>query len=107
MVWLRAYIDINLFVFLILELLMTWWRLIQQKEKIVNLEKTLSKVEDLGKEMRHDLRKNKDPAEVLEKFADRLIEIGGKTKNSGTTPLKNSKQSGSKGIFGRRQKAVK
>lgn len=67
------------------------------KEKVSNLEKTLVKVEDLGKEMRHDLQKNKDPSEVLGKFADRLIELGGKS----------SAKSGRKGLFSRRQKAEK
>jgi ankyrin repeat protein len=74
------------------------------QEKIDNLERTLNKVFVMGKEMRHDLvRRGKDPGDVLEKFADRLIELSG-TSSSGTkskdkTPLKARQATPVKGLF--------
>ncbi|GAX24860.1 hypothetical protein FisN_6Hh191 [Fistulifera solaris] len=73
-------------------------------EKIQNLEKSLGKVTLLGKEMKEDLRKGKDPVVVMEKFSDALIDLGSRSK----TPLKSRQQPAppAKGIFGRvKQKA--
>jgi len=75
------------------------------EDKIANLQKTLGKVALLGKEMRHDLvRKGKDPADVLEKFADKLIELGQGSSRSGgpdKTPLKARNSTPTRGLFGR------
>lgn len=71
-------------------------------EKIENLEKSLGRVTLLGKEMKHDLKKGKDPVAVMEKFSDALIDLGSRSK----TPLKSRQSAPAKGIFGRvKQKA--
>lgn len=72
------------------------------EDKVHSLEKTLSRVAALGKEMKSDLtRKNKNSSEVLEKFADSLIEIGAKAGGSGSkTPLKSRQSTPVKGLFG-------
>ena len=71
------------------------------EEKIEGLERTLGKVFVLGKEMRHDLvRRGKDPGDVLEKFADRLIELGGaKDPANKKTPLKSRQATPVKGLL--------
>jgi hypothetical protein len=58
----------------------------------------------MGKEMRHDLvRRGKDPGDVLEKFADRLIELSGSgisgAKSKDKTPLKARQATPVKGLF--------
>jgi ankyrin repeat protein len=65
------------------------------ESKISLLEKKLSKVAVLGKDMKIAIKKKKDPTIVLDKFADDLIFLGsngkkGKSSTSGTsTPLSN------------------
>jgi len=68
------------------------------QDKITQLERSLAKVSEIGKDMRHDLRRGKDPADVLEKFADKLIELG---SSKSKTPLKNRQSTPIKGLFGR------
>jgi len=71
------------------------------EDKIAHLDKALSKVAHMGKEIRHELvKKHKDPREVLEKFADRLIELGGDDKKE-KTPLKVRNATPIKSLFGR------
>ena len=72
-------------------------------EKIHNLERSLGRVTLLGKEMKDDLKKGKDPAEVMEKFSEALIDLGSRSK----TPLKSRQPAPpTKGIFSRiKQKA--
>jgi len=54
------------------------------EEKVSLLDKALMKVAAIGKEMRHDIhKKHKEPQQVLEKFADRLVELGGSKGSSG------------------------
>lgn len=78
------------------------------QNKINHLEKTLSKVTILGKEMKNDIKRNKDPSEMLNKFSQALIEIGSRStsgptnqqnkapgKRGGVTPLRG------RGLFGR------
>jgi ankyrin repeat protein len=74
------------------------------QEKVDSLERTLNKVFVMGKEMRHDLvRRGKDPGDVLEKFADRLIELSGSgssgSKSKDKTPLKARQATPVKGLF--------
>lgn len=83
------------------------------ESKIASLEKTLGMVAMLGKDMKSALKKKKDPAAVLDKFADDLIILGAAKKKSVPlmmTPLKgkqHSQQQGghtpgsSGGLFGR------
>jgi ankyrin repeat protein len=62
------------------------------EERIASLELSLGKVALLGREMRVDIvRKNKDPAEVLEKFADNLIELSSAGSKQQKMPLSNSR----------------
>jgi len=83
------------------------------ENKVADLEVSLSKVALLGKDLKQALRKKKDPVDVLDKFADDLMYLGGgsadtgKKKNKTTTPLKSrqlmitpSKSGG--GLFGRK-----
>jgi ankyrin repeat protein len=77
------------------------------ESKIASLEKTLSKVALLGKDMKSAIRKKKDPTVVLDKFADDLIYLGsnGKRGKIAGTPLSNKQQStmapSNGGLFGR------
>jgi hypothetical protein len=80
------------------------------EDKIQNLEKTLGKVVLLGKDMRAALRKNKDPADVLDHFAEDLIALASSNSSSKSTPLKSRQATPVKGsgLFGRRSmKATK
>jgi ankyrin repeat protein len=72
------------------------------ESKIAALEKTLSKVALLGKDMKHALKKKKDPTIVLDKFAEDLIFLGSKKLKSGSTPLKGRQSSGPGGLFTRK-----
>jgi ankyrin repeat protein len=57
--------------------------------KIASLEKTLSKVAMLGKDMKSAIKKKKDPAVVLDKLADDLIYLGSNSsrkKSRSSTP---------------------
>jgi len=84
------------------------------EEKVTALDKALGKVAALGKELRHDIvKRGKDPSYVMEKFADRLIEIGNgpanSSKNGGPkpenkTPLKSRQSTPIKSLFGRGNK---
>ena len=44
--------------------------------KVAKLETLLVKVGDLGKQIKHDLRKDRDPLDILEHLGGRLVEIG-------------------------------
>lgn len=74
------------------------------EEQIKHLEKTLGKVSILGKEMKNDLKRKKDPAVIIDKFATALIELGNRSK----TPLR-SRQTITPGkvggLFGRARTA--
>jgi hypothetical protein len=50
-------------------------KVILLEEKIRHLDTTLGRVASLGKDMRAALRKNKDPADILDKFAGELIAL--------------------------------
>lgn len=95
-------------------------RLIYLEDKVSHLEKSLGRVAILGKEMRHDLvRRGKEPGDVLEKFANRLIELSNDSKSMGIptstssggdkTPLKSRQATPVKSLlFGRgKPKSVK
>jgi ankyrin repeat protein len=72
-------------------------------DKVSQLEKTLAKVVDFGKDLKHDLKKNKDVTDVLDRFADKLIGLGGKDSK---TPLKSRGQTTpSRTLFGRAKSA--
>lgn len=92
------------------------------QNKIDHLEKTLSKVTILGKEMKSDLKRKKDSTEIMQKFSQALIELGSRTtqtpyeggggaaaRSTTMEPLKSSMNSSSsspppaksKGLFGR------
>lgn len=73
------------------------------QEKAGRLEKLLGKVTDLGKDMQKDLRK-KDPAEVLERFAGKLADLGGYFGSS-KTPLKTRNSTPMRSLFGRGKKS--
>lgn len=57
-------------------------RLLQ--EKVSTLERTLAKIGDVGRDIKSELRRGRDPEEVLEDLADRLALVG---KPSNSTPL--------------------
>jgi hypothetical protein len=71
-------------------------KVIVLEEKIRHLDTTLARVESPGKDMRAALRKNKDPADILDKFAGDLIALAsGRSKSElsnsisvNKTPLK-------------------
>ena len=80
------------------------------ESKIASLEKTLSKVAVLGRDMKSAIKKKKDPTVVLDKFADDLIFLGNsstgrKGRSSTPTPLSNKQSivttSGGGGLFNR------
>lgn len=64
-------------------------------EKVASLEATIDKVSELGKDMRHDLKKQRDPVEVLERFANKLLDL---RLTKAKFPLKGN-QSTTKGLF--------
>ena len=65
--------------------------------KLAHLERTFTKVTLLGKEMKNDIRRAKDPTVILDKFSEALIELGNRSK----TPLKTQPATPAKGLFGR------
>jgi len=88
------------------------------ENQIAALESTLGKVALLGKDLKSALRKKKDTVEVLDKFADDLIYLGGAGTNAGggggkktksiATPLKGLQATpGKSGLFGRKNKNSK
>jgi len=93
------------------------------ENRITLLEKSLNKVALLGKEMQKDVRKHKDPYDVLEKFSEKLMELGEGSNSTATkgaatpvkekTPLKSRQATPIKNLFSRNknsnsgQKAVK
>jgi ankyrin repeat protein len=68
------------------------------QEKVKQLEQSMAKVVDFGKDLKHDLKKNKDIPDVLNKFADSLIDMGGKNEKQA---LKSRQLTPSRSLFGR------
>lgn len=79
------------------------------EDKVRHLDRALGKVAALGKEMRHDLiRKGKEPGEVLEKFAERLVELSGqKGPKDEKQVLKSRQATPVRGFFGRSRSTQK
>jgi len=78
------------------------------EQQVYDLQRTMGKVAILGREMKNDLKKNnKDALEILEKFSQALIELGGGGGGGANNkmPLKN--RSTTKNIFGRSKRKVK
>lgn len=74
------------------------------EEKVASLENALDKIADLGKALKKDLHKGKDPYDVLESFAEKLSAVAAKRDK---TPLKSRNSTPSRGIFGRRKSTAK
>jgi ankyrin repeat protein len=79
------------------------------EQRIAQLENSLQKVVLMGKEMQTNLTvKHKNSEDVLEKFADKLVALGGKSKSSSkskeTVPFKvrQSKSTPIKNLFSRK-----
>jgi ankyrin repeat protein len=68
------------------------------QEKVKQLEQSMAKVVDFGKDLKHDLKKNKDVSDVLNKFADSLMDLGGKNEKQA---LKTRQLTPSRSLFGR------
>ncbi|KAL7576066.1 hypothetical protein ACA910_000850 [Epithemia clementina (nom. ined.)] len=59
------------------------------QDKVTSLERTLSRIGEVGRDIKAELRRGRDPEEVLEDLADRLLLIGKASATSRTTtPLK-------------------
>jgi ankyrin repeat protein len=78
------------------------------QDRVRDLERSMAKIASLGREVQKDLlKKNKTPADIIEKFADRLVEIGTKgSGGGGATPLKVRQATPSKGLFNRVSKGI-
>lgn len=83
-------------------------------DRVEHLELTLARVGDIGSSIKHDIHKNKDPYDILEKMADKLLslEASGTAVNGGTrreSAGNGKKQQAtppqSKNIFGLRKKS--
>jgi ankyrin repeat protein len=72
------------------------------QEKVKQLEQSMAKVVDFGKDLKHDLKKNKDVTDVISRFADNLIDLGS-SKND--KPLKSRQLTPSRSLFGRAKTA--
>jgi DNA-binding ferritin-like protein len=78
-------------------------------QKVQSLEKTLSKVSSLGKDLRHNLKRGKDMETILDKLAEDLEMLGGSSSSSSSrgrssSPMKSRQLTPSKamgGLFGR------
>jgi ankyrin repeat protein len=77
-------------------------------QKVQSLEKTLSKVSMLGKDLRHNLKRGKDMETILDKLAEDLEMLGGsnssRSRGRSSSPMKSRQLTPSKamgGLFGR------
>jgi len=82
-------------------------------DHVEHLELTLARVGDIGSSIKHDIHKNKDPYDILEKMADKLLALeasgsapsntGGRRESSGKKQQGTPQQS--KNFFGLRKKS--
>lgn len=64
------------------------------QEKVNHLESALSKIGDIGKDIKSELRRGRDPEEVLEDLADRFLLLSKSSRSA--TPLKTKQGTPSK-----------
>lgn len=74
-------------------------RIIALESKLTKMERKLGKVSALGKEMKSAIRKNKDPADILDHFADELMSLSKSERSK--TPKKHTPLTPVSGLFGR------